>query len=250
MIGIQQQETRTCEIHGEYTSSLIAMRSLTHWSGCDKCAAIRDAERQEEERRQRIMREINFRIERSGIPLRFADRTLDNYDAQPGLQSEVLEFSKHYAANFAEYLKTGTSVMFLGLVGTGKTHLAIGILRAVIHSGNTGKYFTVSRIMRDVKDTFHKHAELSESEVLERLIKTDLLVIDEIGVHRANEFEANTLFEVINGRYEALKPTLLLANLNLREMRESVGDRVFDRMRENGGRAFVMDWKSNRGAKS
>ena len=44
--------------------------------------------------------------------------------------------------------------MFLGLVGTGKTHLAVGILRAVIHGSHTGKYVTVSRIMRERQGQF------------------------------------------------------------------------------------------------
>lgn len=93
----------------------------------------------------------------------------------------MLEFCEDYAGRFADNLKAGACVMLLGLVGTGKTHLAIGILKTAINSGFRGRYMTVSRIMRDVKDTFAKHSESSEGEVLAKLISTDLLVIDEIG---------------------------------------------------------------------
>lgn len=249
MLGFGEQETRTCEIHGEYTSTAYMFHGSKHYTMCDKCAEI-ETRRKEQQRLSDQREAIRIaRLEAASIPVRFADKTLDNYKAQPGLQSEVLEFCRAYAADFAKFSENGSSIMLLGLVGTGKTHLAVGILREVINAGRNGKYITVSRIMRDIKDTFAKHSEKTEGNVLERLISRDLLVIDEIGVQRANEFEANMLFEVINGRYEAIKPTILIANLTLREMRESVGDRVFDRMRENGGRAFVMDWKSARGAK-
>ena len=249
MFSIEEQKTATCETHGDYTSSLMAFGKQGHWSGCPKCSDISRAQLEKEMREAELEKYRMARMSAAAIPPRFETKTLENYQADGGLQAEVLDFCKTYASDFQRFYSAGTGIMFLGLVGTGKTHLAAGILREVINAGKSGRYITVSRIMRDIKDTFAKHSEKSEGEVLDYLIKRDLLVIDEIGVQRANEFEANTLFEVINGRYEAIRPTILIANLTLKEMRENIGDRVFDRMRENGGRAFVMDWKSNRGAK-
>ncbi len=249
MMTIKEQQQRICETHGEFTDSLMSFGNQARWVGCEKCGIEQTKKREAEKRIAEIERFRVMRTENAAIPPRFADKTLDNYEASDGLQSDVLEFCRKYAAEFSEFAKAGTGIMFLGLVGTGKTHLAVGILREIINAGRNGRYITVSRIMRDIKDTFAKHSDKTEGEVLEYLINRDLLVIDEIGVQRANEFGANALFEVINGRYEAIRPTILIANLTLKEMRESVGDRVFDRMRENGGRAFVMDWKSNRGVK-
>lgn len=249
MIKFGEKVTRTCDIHGEYQSATYALHGSPRYTMCHKCAEIESDNRLKQ---RKLDEDESYRLSRissSQIPPRFSDKTLDNYITNDGLQSDILDFCRKYAAEFSEFAKVGTGIMFLGLVGTGKTHLAVGILREIINAGRNGRYITVSRIMRDIKDTFAKHSEKSESEVLDYLIKRDLLVIDEIGVQRANEFEANALFEVINGRYEAIRPTILIANLTLKEMRENVGDRVFDRMRENGGRAFVMDWKSNRGAK-
>ena len=249
MMGLGEKTTKICDIHGEYLATAYKFQGSPRFTMCDKCAEIKSAEQQKQRQLEEAESYRVLRMNIAQIPPRFAEKDLSNYEADAGLQSEVLEFCEDYAGRFAENLKSGSCLMLLGLVGTGKTHLAIGILKTAINSGFRGRYMTVSRIMRDVKDTFAKHSESSEGEVLAKLISTDLLVIDEIGVQRANEFEANTLFEVINGRYEAIKPTILIANLTLKEMRESVGDRVFDRMRENGGRAFVMDWKSKRGAK-
>lgn len=56
--------------------------------------------------------------------------------------------------------------------------------------------------------------------------------------------ERNLLFSVLNERYEQIKPTILISNLKLSEIKAVIGERAFDRIRENGGRAFVFDWES------
>jgi len=49
---------------------------------------------------------------------------------------------------------------------------------------------------------------------------------------------------VINGRYGAQRPTLVISNLDLAGLRENLGERVVDRLRENDGRALVFTGKS------
>lgn len=57
------------------------------------------------------------------------------------------------------------------------------------------------------------------------------------------------LFDVLNERYERRKPTLMLSNLTAQEVAAYLGERVMDRLREDGGRVIVFDWESHRGAK-
>ena len=74
----------------------------------------------------------------------------------------------------------------------------------------------------------------------------DLLIIDEVGVQRGSDFEKETFFDVINERYENMRPTIILSNLTIEEIKVFLGERVFDRLRENGGKAFLLDWPSYR----
>ena len=55
------------------------------------------------------------------------------------------------------------------------------------------------------------------------------------------------MFEIINERYESRQPTILISNLSLTEVKQYLGDRIFDRMREDGGKYISFDWDSYRG---
>ena len=93
--------------------------------------------------------------------------------------------------------------------------------------------------IRSTKETFRKGAEITEAEAIERLPEPDLLVLDEVGVQFGSETEKMYLFEIINGRYEQLRPTIIISNLAKAALREYLGEREVDRLREGGGRMVI-----------
>lgn len=134
-----------------------------------------------------------------------------------------------------------------GLPGTGKTHIAIGIGLHVINHGHSVVFATVQRIMRRFKDSWRKNSEYTETQVMDELTTPDLLIIDEIGVQFGSEFEKNAMFDILNTRYENRRPTIMLSNLTQKEVNAFLGDRIFDRLREDGGKCIPFDWASHRG---
>ena len=80
------------------------------------------------------------------------------------------------------------------------------------------------------------------------LCSPDLLILDEVGVQFGSDAEKLILFEIINTRYQDMKPTILISNLTLVELGKYIGERVVDRMREGGGAILSFDWDSYRGA--
>ena len=82
--------------------------------------------------------------------------------------------------------------------------------------------------------------------MLSAFTECDLLIIDEVGVQRGTDYEKDIMFDVINDRYENLRPTIILSNLSVEETKAHLGERVFDRLRENGGKAFLLNWNSYR----
>ena len=108
-------------------------------------------------------------------------------------------------------------------------------------------FLTVMRAVRRVKDTWGRSSTQSESEAIASLVFPDLLILDEVGVQFGSDAERLILFDVLNERYEKRRPTLLLSNLNIDEVKAYLGERVFDRLREDGGEAIVFDWASWRG---
>lgn len=241
------KRTAACDRHGKY-ESLNYLGNV--WSKCPACAETEANDRARKEAEAKARREAQRWQEQLGgsqIPERFRSRTLGSYVAKGKGQRYALEFATGYAADFEQAMKTGRSALFLGLPGTGKTHLAIGIALEVMERGHTALFMTAMRAIRRVKDTWNRDAKESETQAIRVLTQPDLLILDEIGVQHGSETEKNILFDVINERYEQCRPTILLSNLEVDEVKLYLGDRVFDRMREDGGEYVAFTWGSHRG---
>lgn len=236
----------TCAQHGEYPSFLLQ----SGWSACVQCehavenasAAAAHASWQAELR----SRAWEARLGRAAIPERFLDRRLETYEPTCEAAEKALRVATRYAANFATARKAGTCLIFCGTIGTGKTHLAVGIAHQVLEQGGQAVFTSVMRAVRSVKETYAKGSTRTEAQAIADLVSPDLLIIDEVGVQHGSDTERLVLFEVINGRYEACRPTIVLSNLAIKLLEEYLGARAFDRLREGGGQLVVCDWESYR----
>ena len=177
----------------------------------------------------------------ANIPKRFKNKRLSDFRIEEPGQQEVLN-----AANcFLENGEGSTGLLFLGGVGTGKTHLACAVLRCWIERSRSGLFKDCFDLLREIKATWDKTAVESEQGVLSQFSRVSLLVVDEVGVQFASQTERLLLTRLINRRYGAMRPTILVSNLPLSEFEEVVGERVVDRFRE-GGKVLVFDWESQR----
>lgn len=191
-------------------------------------------------------------IESCGIGKRFASMTFDDYATETEQQAHNLDACRRFASNFDKVMELGSNITMLGNTGTGKTMLAACILTTIIRAGRTGKYFTVQTLIREIRSSWDRESKVSEREMLAQLVGYDLLIVDEVGVQYGTDAEKVALFEVINGRYEAMKPTILISNLMPRQegrpgpcIEDSMGDRIIDRLRHNG--VFLgFNWQSKR----
>lgn len=246
-LDIQSRQAE-CQAHGAFTSRNIFGNC---WTKCPTCAeeaeAAAEAERERREKAEAAER-WQKRLGHSGIPERFHNRTLKSYVAECDGQARALAFAQHYSDGFKDALETGSGALFIGLPGTGKTHLACGIGLRIMHRyGCTVLFTTVLRAIRRIKDTWAKGSKETESEAIATLTFPDLLILDEVGVQFGSDTEKLMLFDVLNDRYERRRPTLLLSNLTLAEVSGYLGERIMDRMREDGGEVVVFDWASHRG---
>ena len=251
-------ETRAgeCQVDGKFADHLVQQFGADPvWFGCPRCHF--DARHSQDfDQRSKVVgihrdRLLNERLLDAGIPDRFMRCTLDNWIAEAPAQVQALAACGGFVEAFGENFAAGRSAMLLGTVGTGKTHLGAAMLQAVIrehaHDGLRGLYATAGSIIRDVKASFGNRGR-TEADVYADLIRPDLLVIDEVGVQHGTDFERQVLFEVINGRYEKIKPTIVVSNLGVTELRQCLGDRAVDRLRDKSGIVVVFRWASARGA--
>lgn len=242
------REMRQCEKHGEYESAMWR----DHWAPCDKCSLELDMQRRKDEAEQREKAQQEYiwrqRLGRAAIPERFTDRTLASYLPTCAASQNALGIAKAYAEGFADNAKLGRCLIFCGGVGTGKTHLAIGVANSIMEMGKQPVFISVLKAIRKIKETYSREVQTTEDEAIKSFIDPDLLILDEVGVQFGSETEKMYLFEIINGRYERLKPTIIISNLGLKDLETFIGSRVMDRLREGGGKAIVFDWQSYRRA--
>ena len=223
-----------CATHGEWTRGIVDEEGCTRYlPACPRCVA-----------------EISARsaLGRAEIPERYRDKSLDDYVATSKSQRRMLLEARTYVANFDSYRRTGTCRILIGKMGTGKTHIAMGIAKALIYDGFNVMFTSLPQILGRVHSNY---ASRGDNEMpLAILTAVDLLIVDEIGVQRRTADELFTLFRIFNARYERSLPSVIVTNLSIAELANCVGERIVDRFRENGGKVIVFDWSSFRGTSS
>ncbi len=249
----EQLGTRTgaCEKHGDFESIgpriLIVRPPKEIWTGCPGCkadAAEIDRQQKQADLQAKLRARIEESLAQTAIPSRFIGKTLDNYRADTPGQQKAVEVCRAFVDNFDRHLKVGTSLIMSGLPGTGKSHLAGAVLQGILPR-HVGVYVTLMDLIRMVRDTWRRDSVTTEAQVLQRLQDVPLLVIDEVGVQYGTDGERAILFDVLDRRYRAMRPVILMTNLGKDDFRTAIGDRVFDRLTETA-RWLAFDWPSYR----
>jgi DNA replication protein DnaC len=244
---------KTCEIHGDYVSNVFSLplSEAPIETVCPKCLEERKLKAQEVEAAN-IFRTRHAKIGRSfvggGLPPRFIDKDFVGYETKSDKSNTALKTCQKYADNFENRAKVGGGMIFCGKAGTGKTHLASAIINQVFKARHVSVFMSALGATRHVKATYSKDSKKSESQAINDFLRPDLLVIDEVGVQFGTDAEKVILFEIINQRYQDVKPTILISNLTLIELSDYIGERVVDRMYEGGGAVLSFDWDSYRRA--
>ena len=163
----------------------------------EKQAAFEAAERLEEDRRKLL---------RAGIPRRFLDAEISD--------PTCLAYVKSYPAG------KGIGLFIHGKVGTWKSTNASGVARTLILSGRALIMTSALKILSDVRDTFDSRS--SAKEELDRYLRCEVLVLDDLGKESASPWSVMTLFDVVNTRYEAMLPTIYTSQYDL----EALGRRL------------------------
>lgn len=230
-----------CEEHGEHVLRYVWVggRRYSPPAACPRCKADREAREAE----ARTAPTSRFET----IPPRFADATFSSFVPPHDAAAEVLRRCKDYARDFEEVRQRGSCLVLIGNVGTGKTHLAHAIARAVRRQGYRALYATAADIVTAIRDTWGNRGDgTRESEVLAQFAEADLLVMDEVGRQLGTRGEEVHLFQVLDKRYEAKLPTVVMSNFALPAVKEFLSEAGFDRLRGNGGQVLTFGWDSQR----
>ena len=119
-----------------------------------------------------------------------------------------------------EFVRKAHDALLIGPPGVGKSHLAQGIGKALINSGHTVLYRS---IFDTVRDLLHDEAFEGHEKVMQRYLKPDLLILDDMGMKQLPKRSGEFLFEIIMRRHE-LRSTLMTSNRPLEDWGKLIGD--------------------------
>jgi len=240
--------TASCEQHGGYECiSLIGrafrgVENVKH-SQCPECVKVELAGIESSLRALRVA----DLIDNAGIARRFEACEFDNYQPINQDAAKNLSSCQRYTSSWPDRLTAGTGLVMTGNCGTGKNHLAVSMAKNIIREHLAKVEITdVMRLTRAVKSTWRHNSEVTEEDVIERFASLDLLIIDEVGVQFGSPTEMTILQEIINARYESILPTILISNLTFDQLKETIGERIVDRVTDGGRNRLAFGWGSFR----
>lgn len=226
---IGQNDIPECEKHKvKFTEHV-----FQSWS-CPECRRLRLLSAENAKIALELIKKLN-------VPGRFKGCSFDNYKTKSNHQIEAKKAIKKYVSTWPH---TG-GVIMIGGVGTGKTHLATAMCVALCNKQVSCKITKVNRVIRDIRASWSKNNNTTEAEIIRYFSRFDMLVIDEIGSQYGSDSEKIIINEIIDDRYEAGRPTVVIGNVDRSTMADLLGTRVIDRLL-HGGIELIFDWESYR----
>ncbi len=201
----------------------------------------------------RVKQRAERKLAQTRIPRRYEHCTLEDFDTDFPGATRSLQAAHLLAKKFVEGypLETGgTGLLLTGSIGVGKTHLATGILRAlVLDRGVTGLFCDYRELLKQVQNSYNRQVQATELEILAPVFDADVLVLDELGASKPTDWVWDTVAHILNTRYNDRRTTIITTNYgnaaplgtalelasggaaraSMRE--ETLGDRIGERMR-------------------
>lgn len=148
------------------------------------------------------------------IPPRYEHCSFANFAAVTRSHQVALEQAMQYASRYPLLGdEEGLGLLLTGDTGLGKTHLAVSVLREIVSmKGVRGQFWDFQQLIREIKSSYDPETKTTELQVLSPVIETDVLVLDDLGAWRITDWMNDTLFQIINSRYLARRPTVITTN--------------------------------------
>lgn len=188
------------------------------------------------------------RLAAARIPERYRQYTLDGYETAFRGADQSLSRAHLTARKFVDAYPVDTAgkgLLFTGSIGVGKTHLAVGVLRRLIQEkGCRGLFCDYRELLKNIQNSYNPQVNTTELELLKPVFAAEVLVLDDLGAQKPNEWVWDTVALILNSRYNEKQTTIITTNypdlsagsgaktdVERAAREQTLGDRIGDRMR-------------------
>ncbi|HXA57276.1 MAG TPA: ATP-binding protein [Candidatus Acidoferrum sp.] len=103
-------------------------------------------------------------------------------------------------------------LLLMGPCGVGKTHLVVAALKEIVVRGHSGLLYDYRELLKEIQDSYNAESQSTEMGVLEPVLKTEVLVLDDVGSNKPSPWALETVGHILNSRYNEKRVTLLTTN--------------------------------------
>ncbi|HTO45564.1 MAG TPA: IS21-like element helper ATPase IstB [Burkholderiales bacterium] len=158
---------------------------------------------------------MKYRIDRADLPERW---TLESFpfDQQPSVnRAQIRQLGE------LDFIARAANVVFIGETAVGKTGLATGILIKALENGYRGLFVKAQDLFDEM---YASLADRSSRRLVNRLLRIDVLLIDELGYLNLRPEQCNIFFKLMEERYRR-KSTIITTNLEYEQWYEFLGQK-------------------------
>lgn len=189
-----------------------------------------------------------------GIPDRYINAKFSNYYPTCPEQTAAREKCRAFAADSNRIFREGQGLFLQGPVGTGKSHLSVATLRAIVEAniekfgcmpsetpvfgaheypGCSCAMLSTLEFLGSQRQSYAaRNAKYLAGYLLHQARICEIIVLDDIGSEKPSDWGEEQLFSLIDLRYRMQRSTILTSNCTLKELEERLGERIVSRIFE------------------